>query len=59
MSEAADQDSAPQDPGVDVVYKYLMYGLSLPERTVRSSAAMIGGVINESATLLVPQAFRD
>ena len=47
------------DPGVDSVYKYLMYGLSLPERTVRSSAAMIGGVINESATLLVPQAFRD
>lgn len=47
------------DPGVDTVYKYLMYGLSLPERTVRSSAAMIGGVINESATLLVPQAFRD
>ena len=49
----------PTDPGVDSVYKYLMYGLSLPERTVRSSAAMIGGVINESATLLVPQAFRD
>lgn len=50
---------APNDPGVDSVYKYLMYGLSLPERAVRSSAAMIGGVINESATLLVPQAFRD
>ena len=55
-----DNPSQPlKDPGVDSVYKYLMYGLSLPERTVRSSAAMIGGVINESATLLVPQAFRD
>lgn len=47
------------DPGVDSVYRYLMYGISLPERAVRSSAAMIGGAINESATLLVPQAFRD
>lgn len=49
----------PVDPGVSSVYRYLMYGLSLPERTVRSSAAMIGGAIHESATLLVPQAFRD
>lgn len=47
------------DPGVDSVYRYLMYGLSLPERAVRSTAAMVGGVVNESATLLVPQAFRD
>ena len=54
-----DLSAEASDPGVDSVYKYLMYGLSLPERTVRSSAAMIGGVINESATLLVPQAFRD
>ena len=62
MSQDEDQPAGFQetkDPGVDSVYKYLMYGLSLPERTVRSSAAMIGGVINESATLLVPQAFRD
>lgn len=36
-----------------------MFGLSLPERTVRSTAAMIGGAIDESASLLVPQAFRD
>lgn len=60
--DQSDQSAGPEeanDPGVDSVYKYLMYGLSLPERTVRSSAAMIGGVINESATLLVPQAFRD
>ena len=47
------------DPGVDQVYKYLMFGLSLPERTLRSTAAMVGGVVNESATLLVPQAFQN
>ena len=46
-------------PAVDQVYKYLMFGLSLPERTVRSTAAMVGGAINESAALLVPQAFKD
>ncbi len=38
---------------------YLVYGLSLPERTLRSTAAMLGGVLTESSELLVPQAFRD
>ncbi len=47
------------DPGIEQVHRYLMYGLSLPERAVRSTAALVGGAINESATLLVPQAFRD
>ena len=47
------------DPGIEQVQRYLMYGLSLPERAVRGTAALVGGAINESATLLVPQAFRD
>jgi hypothetical protein len=47
------------EPAVDQVYKYLMFGLSLPERTVRSTAAVISGAINESASMLVPQAFQD
>ena len=53
--------SAPSgaDPGIEQVYKYLMFGLSLPERTIRSTAAMVGGAIHESASLLVPQAFQD
>ena len=46
-------------PAVDQVYKYLVFGLSLPERTVRSTAAMVGGAVNESASLLVPKAFQD
>ena len=46
-------------PDIQTVHKYLLYGLSLPERTLRSTAAMVGGVLNESAALLVPQAFRD
>ena len=62
MSENSRQQKSQEevvDPGVDVVYRYLMYGLSLPERTVRSTAAMLSGAISESASLLVPQAFRD
>jgi hypothetical protein len=47
------------DPGVETVYKYIMYSLSVPERTVRSTAAMVGGAISESASLLVPRAFQD
>jgi hypothetical protein len=51
--------STPADPGVDSVYQYLVYGLSLPERAVRSTAAILGGTIRESASLLIPQAFRN
>ncbi|MEM8667379.1 MAG: hypothetical protein AAGG48_07680 [Planctomycetota bacterium] len=36
----------------------LLYGLSLPERTVRSTSAVIGGLVNESAARLIPAAFR-
>lgn len=46
-------------PSVSSVYQHLVYGLSLPERAIRTTAATVGGVIHESATLLVPQAFRD
>lgn len=62
MNEIESQKSADvsaRDPGVERVYRFLMYGLSVPERAVRSSAAMLGGTLHESASLLVPQAFRD
>ena len=47
------------DPGIRSIYEYLTYGLSLPERALRSTSAMVGGALRESASLLVPQAFRD
>ena len=47
-----------EPPSINAVYKYLMYGLSLPERTLRSTSAMIGGALRESAELLVPHAFK-
>lgn len=52
-------DVSTTDPTIDQVYKYLMFGLSLPERAVRSTAAIVSGAVNESAELLVPKAFQD
>ena len=59
LHEQDDDAKMETAPDVQAVHKYLLYGLSLPERTLRSTAAMVGGVLNESAALLVPQAFRD
>src|SRR5262249_1381870 len=46
------------DPGIAAVRQFLLYGLSLPERMLRSTTAIVGGAIKESSALLVPQAFR-
>lgn len=54
-----------EEPGVaveevrQIVRRRLRYGLSLPERVVRSTAGVVGGALRESATVLLPQAFRD
>jgi hypothetical protein len=45
-------------PNVSQVWDFLMFGTSVPERLLRSTSAMIGGVLKESSELLVPQAFR-
>ena len=45
-------------PEPSSVTEYLLYGLSLPERTLRSTSAVVGGALRESTGLLVPQAFR-
>lgn len=47
------------DPGVESVSKYLQYTLSLPERAIRSTAAVVGGVAQQSAMFLVPSSFQD
>lgn len=36
----------------------LLYGLSLPERTIRSASAIAGGLVGETAARLIPVAFR-
>ena len=40
------------------VSRYLLFGLSLPERLLRSSVGMAAGAAKETAALLVPQAFQ-
>lgn len=47
------------DPNIAAVQHYLLYGLSLPERMLRSTTALLGGALRESSALLVPQAFRN
>ncbi len=39
--------------------RYLLYTLSLPERTVRSTIAMAAGAATHAAEFLVPRAFQD
>lgn len=47
------------DPDVESVLQYLQYTLSLPERAIRSTAAIVGGIAQQSASMLVPSAFQD
>lgn len=47
------------NPSAESVHDYLLYSLSLPERALRTTAGLAGGVVREGANLLVPQAFRN
>lgn len=51
-----DKARAPQS---ERIVEHLSYGLSLPERTVRGLAGVLGGTLRESAALLLPRAFRN
>lgn len=51
-------DANPSDPGYAGVRDFLLYGLSLPERALRSASGVAAGALRESASLLVPQAFQ-
>lgn len=53
--EAATESPAGDD---DSLLRFLFYGLSLPERTVRSVSAVAGGLLSETASRLIPTAFR-
>lgn len=50
---------AAEEPSPGAIQKYLFYTLSLPERAVRSSVGLVGGMAKEASSLLIPQAFRD
>ena len=48
-----------EKPNTRRIRRYLRYGLSIPERGLRSTAGVVGGALRESAAVLLPQAFRD
>ena len=49
----------PPDDVRETVRRHLRYGLSLPERALRSTAGIVGGALRESAGVVLPRAFRD
>jgi hypothetical protein len=52
-------DSPSPQPDRNAVLKYLLFGLSLPERALRTSVGLVGGAAREATSLLIPQAFRN
>ncbi len=54
----AKQPSDEKDPGYVRVRDFLLFGISLPERSLRSATGVVSGALRESAALLVPQAFQ-
>jgi len=59
MSKPSGDPAPAKDPGYKQVYDYLLFGMSLPERTLRTMSGMAAGALRESTALLVPQAFRN
>lgn len=64
MSGDAAADSAPVSPevpaeeGLSPATQSLLFGLSLPERMVRSAVGLTAGAVKELAGFVVPQAFQ-
>ncbi len=55
----ADDSPVPDEPQSRTAKEQLGYVLSLPERVLRSGTGLLGGVLRESASLLVPQSFQN
>ncbi|MEX2185251.1 MAG: hypothetical protein WD875_00585 [Pirellulales bacterium] len=52
-------DAAPSSAEAPATRSVLLYGLSLPERALRAGLGVVGGVVGEAASLLMPLAFQD
>jgi len=59
MAEEPEPQAEEQDPGYAGVRDFLLYGMSLPERALRSASGVVAGGLRESASLLVPHAFQN
>ncbi len=58
MPEEPKPSAEEKDPGYVHVRDFLLFGMSLPERTLRSATGVLSGALRESAELLVPRAFK-
>jgi hypothetical protein len=52
-------DSPPSAASAETMFNRLIFGLSLPERLVRSAVGLTAGTAREIAEFVVPQAFQD
>lgn len=57
-SEETRDSQAPRGASQETARARLLYGLSLPERAVRSAAGVVGGTLRDSAAVLLPDAVR-
>lgn len=55
-SASAGGDAAAKDASLS---RMLLYGLSLPERTLRSAVGVAAGTVREAAEFVVPQSFKN
>lgn len=54
MAKQSDKDASGR-----AVRERVLYGLSLPERALRSTVGVLGGTLRESAAVLLPEALRN
>jgi hypothetical protein len=59
LEDAVNEIGPVAENAADGWQRYLLYSLSIPERTLRSGAGLVGGAVRESAALLIPRAFQD
>ena len=59
MNDSQPEQDQQGEPSEQSVRKFLLYSLSLPERTIRGTSGLVGGAIKHSASLLIPTAFQD
>lgn len=54
----SDASTPGTSPPASSFWGQLLYGLSLPERAMRSTTALVGGTVHEAGEALLPQVFR-
>ncbi|MEM8733899.1 MAG: hypothetical protein AAGG44_06750 [Planctomycetota bacterium] len=59
IPSSIDMEKSSVSEAASSLLKIFNYSASLPERTIRSATALAGGFVNETASWLIPTAFRN